>query len=402
MEDKYLYLFSLAVILLSTKFLGLISRRVQLPAVVGALISGIILGPSFLDFIEYTDFIQKASEIGVILLMFMAGLDTDLDELKKSGLASFLVAVLGVVLPLLGGFLCFKYMFPEEYANNSLGFLKAVFVGITLTATSVSITVETLREMGKLKGKMGTTIMGAAIIDDIVGIIVLTTITSMQDTSVNPTIVLVKIVMFFIFVVLTGGVVFFLKNKFIGSVKRRRRISIYALAFCLFMSFIAEEGFGVADITGAYLAGLILCNISKTRKTLAKKTTVASYVFFSPVFFASIGVGTDISGINSGLIVFTVILLVMAIISKMIGCGLGAKICGLSSREALNVGIGMISRGEVAFMAAQKGMDAGLIEPEVFPAIVIAVVGATLITPILLKATMPSKSSETTIETVTA
>lgn len=122
MEDKYLYLFSLAVILLSTKFLGLISRRVQLPAVVGALISGIILGPSFLDFIEYTDFIQKASEIGVILLMFMAGLDTDLDELKKSGLASFLVAVLGVVLPLLGGFLCFKYMFPEEYANNSLGF----------------------------------------------------------------------------------------------------------------------------------------------------------------------------------------------------------------------------------------------------------------------------------------
>ena len=182
MEDKYLYLFSLAVILLSTKFLGLISRRVQLPAVVGALISGIILGPSFLDFIEYTDFIQKASEIGVILLMFMAGLDTDLDELKKSGLASFLVAVLGVVLPLLGGFLCFKYMFPEEYANNSLGFLKAVFVGVTLTATSVSITVETLREMGKLKGKMGTTIMGAAIIDDIVGIIVLTTITSMQDT----------------------------------------------------------------------------------------------------------------------------------------------------------------------------------------------------------------------------
>lgn len=122
-------------------------------------------------------------------------------------------------------------MFPEEYANNSLGFLKAVFVGVTLTATSVSITVETLREMGKLKGKMGTTIMGAAIIDDIVGIIVLTTITSMQDTSVNPTIVLVKIVMFFIFVVLTGAVVFFLKNRFIGSVKRRRRISVYALLF---------------------------------------------------------------------------------------------------------------------------------------------------------------------------
>ena len=326
MEDKYLYLFSLAVILLSTKFLGLISRRVQLPAVVGALISGIILGPSFLDFIEYTDFIQKASEIGVILLMFMAGLYTDLDELKKSGLASFLVAVLGVVLPLLGGFLCFKYMFPEEYANNSLGFLKAVFVGVTLTATSVSITVETLREMGKLKGKMGTTIMGAAIIDDIVGIIVLTTITSMQDTSVNPTIVLVKIVMFFIFVVLTGAVVFFLKNRFIGSVKRRRRISIYALAFCLFMSFIAEEGFGVADITGAYFAGLMFCAFS-VREYIGKKFNVLNYLFFAPVFFASIGMQTNMKSLTGDIIWFTVVLTIVAILTKVVGCGLGAKIC---------------------------------------------------------------------------
>ena len=374
MEDKYLYLFSLAVILLSTKFLGLISRRVQLPAVVGALISGIILGPSFLDFIEYTDFIQKASEIGVILLMFMAGLDTDLDELKKSGLASFLVAVLGVVLPLLGGFLCFKYMFPEEYANNSLGFLKAVFVGVTLTATSVSITVETLREMGKLKGKMGTTIMGAAIIDDIVGIIVLTTITSMQDTSVNPTIVLVKIVMFFIFVVLTGAVVFFLKNRFIGSVKRRRRISVYALAFCLFMSFIAEEGFGVADITGAYFAGLMFCAFS-VREYIGKKFNVLNYLFFAPVFFASI-------------------LTIVAILTKVVGCGLGAKICKFNNKEALGIGIGMISRGEVALIVAQKGADCGLLSETLFPAIVVVVIITTLITPILLKVLLTEKNSK--------
>ena len=382
MEDKYLYLFSLAVILLSTKFLGLISRRVQLPAVVGALISGIILGPSFLDFIEYTDFIQKASEIGVILLMFMAGLDTDLDELKKSGLASFLVAVLGVVLPLLGGFLCFKYMFPEEYANNSLGFLKAVFVGITLTATSVSITVETLREMGKLKGKMGTTIMGAAIIDDIVGIIVLTTITSMQDTSVNPTIVLVKIVMFFIFVVLTGGVVFFLKNKFIGSVKRRRRISIYALAFCLFMSFIAEEGFGVADITGAYFAGLMFCAFS-VREYIGKKFNVLNYLFFAPVFFASIGMQTNMKSLTG----------------DIIGCGLGAKICKFNNKEALGIGIGMISRGEVALIVAQKGADCGLLSETLFPAIVVVVIITTLITPILLKILLTEKNSNGAVET---
>lgn len=398
MEDKYLYLFSLAVILLSTKFLGLISRRVQLPAVVGALISGIILGPSFLDFIEYTDFIQKASEIGVILLMFMAGLDTDLDELKKSGLASFLVAVLGVVLPLLGGFLCFKYMFSEEYANNSLGFLKAVFVGITLTATSVSITVETLREMGKLKGKMGTTIMGAAIIDDIVGIIVLTTITSMQDTSVNPTIVLVKIVMFFIFVVLTGGVVFFLKNKFIGSVKRRRRISIYALAFCLFMSFIAEEGFGVADITGAYFAGLMFCAFS-VREYIGKKFNVLNYLFFAPVFFASIGMQTNMKSLTGDIIWFTVVLTIVAILTKVIGCGLGAKICKFNNKEALGIGIGMISRGEVALIVAQKGADCGLLSETLFPAIVVVVIITTLITPILLKILLTEKNSNGAVET---
>ena len=398
MEDKYLYLFSLAVILLSTKFLGLISRRVQLPAVVGALISGIILGPSFLDFIEYTDFIQKASEIGVILLMFMAGLDTDLDELKKSGLASFLVAVLGVVLPLLGGFQCFKYMFPEEYANNSLGFLKAVFVGITLTATSVSITVETLREMGKLKGKMGTTIMGAAIIDDIVGIIVLTTITSMQDTSVNPTIVLVKIVMFFIFVVLTGGVVFFLKNKFIGSVKRRRRISIYALAFCLFMSFIAEEGFGVADITGAYFAGLMFCAFS-VREYIGKKFNVLNYLFFAPVFFASIGMQTNMKSLTGDIIWFTVVLTIVAILTKVIGCGLGAKICKFNNKEALGIGIGMISRGEVALIVAQKGADCGLLSETLFPAIVVVVIITTLITPILLKILLTEKNSNGAVET---
>lgn len=390
MEDKYLYLFSLAVILLSTKFLGLISRRVQLPAVVGALVSGIILGPSLLDFVEYTDFFQKTSEIGVILLMFLAGIDTDLDELKKSGTASFLVAILGVVLPLLGGFLCYKFMFPEEYASDSFGFLRAVFIGVTLTATSVSITVETLREMGKLKGRMGTTIMGAAIIDDIVGIIVLTTITSMKDTEVNPVIVLMKIALFFVFVIATGALVFFVK-KIIKSVNRRRRISIYALAFCLFMSFIAEEVFGVADITGAYFAGLMFCSFS-VREYIGKKFNVMNYMFFAPVFFASIGMQTDLNSLTGGIIWFTVVLTVVAILTKVVGCGLGAKICKFDNKEVLGIGIGMISRGEVALIVAQKGADCGLLSEHLFPAIVVVVIITTLITPILLKVMLSDKN----------
>lgn len=391
--ESYEFLMLVAIILLSTKVFGLLSEKVHMPQVVGALLVGVILGPSCFNILHETDFLVKSAEIGVIFLMFMAGLDTDLDELKKSGLASFLVAVLGVVLPLLGGFLCFKYMFPEEYANNSLGFLKAVFVGVTLTATSVSITVETLREMGKLKGKMGTTIMGAAIIDDIVGIIVLTTITSMQDTSVNPTIVLVKIVMFFIFVVLTGAVVFFLKNRFIGSVKRRRRISVYALAFCLFMSFIAEEGFGVADITGAYFAGLMFCAFS-VREYIGKKFNVLNYLFFAPVFFASIGMQTNMKSLTGDIIWFTVVLTIVAILTKVVGCGLGAKICKFNNKEALGIGIGMISRGEVALIVAQKGADCGLLSETLFPAIVVVVIITTLITPILLKVLLTEKNSK--------
>ena len=398
--ESYDFLAILAVILLSTKAFGLITEKVNLPQVVGALIAGIVLGPSCLGIVAKTDFLTKTAEIGVIILMFIAGLDTNIEDLKKSGLACFAVALLGVIIPLVLCGSVYYLFYADSFTMHNL--LCATFVGVIFTATSVSITVETLNELGQLKSRVGNTLIGAAIIDDVLGIIALSVVTSFSGTNVNPAGVLIKIVLFFVFAAIVGYIV----NKLFKQVDKNhgesRRVAVWGLAFCLIMSYAAEKLFGVADITGAYLAGLILCNISKTRKTLAKKTTVASYVFFSPVFFASIGVGTDISGINSGLIVFTVILLVMAIISKMIGCGLGAKICGLSSREALNVGIGMISRGEVAFMAAQKGMDAGLIEPEVFPAIVIAVVGATLITPILLKATMPSKSSETTIETVTA
>ena len=398
--ESYDFLAILAVILLSTKAFGLITEKVHLPQVVGALIAGIVLGPSCLGIVAKTDFLTKTAEIGVIILMFIAGLDTNIEDLKKSGLACFAVALLGVIIPLVLCGSVYYLFYADSFTMHNL--LCATFVGVIFTATSVSITVETLNELSQLKSRVGNTIIGAAIIDDVLGIIALSVVTSFSGTNVNPAGVLIKIVLFFVFAAIVGYIV----NKLFKQVDKHhgesRRVAVWGLAFCLIMSYAAEKLFGVADITGAYLAGLILCNISKTRKTLAKKTTVASYVFFSPVFFASIGVGTDISGINSGLIVFTVILLVMAIISKMIGCGLGAKICGLSSRESLNVGIGMISRGEVAFMAAQKGMDAGLIEPEVFPAIVIAVVGATLITPILLKATMPSKSSETTIKTVTA
>ncbi len=390
--ENYDFLIFLAIILLSTKAFGLLTEKVHLPQVVGALLAGIILGPSCLGIVAKTDFLTKTAEIGVIMLMFIAGLDTNINDLKKSGLACFVVALIGVIVPLIlcGG--VYYIFYADSFTAKNV--LSATFVGVVFTATSVSITVETLNEMGQLKSRVGNTIIGAAIIDDVLGIIALSIVTSLGGESANPGIVLLKIVLFFIFSCIVGFFVHILFKKMDKNHCQSRRVAVWALAFCLMMSYAAEKFFGVADITGSYIAGLILCNITNTKTAIAKKMTVASYMVFSPVFFASIGIGTDITGINAGLIAFTLILLVMAILSKMLGCGLGAKICGLTTKESLNVGIGMVSRGEVAFMAAQKGMDAGLVNPAVFPAIVIAVVGATLLTPVLLKACMTEKAPE--------
>ncbi len=401
-EGDYGYLATLAVILLSTKVLGLASRKVHMPAVVGALLAGIILGPSCLGVVNQTDFLSKAAEIGVIILMFMSGLETDLEELKENGIASFIVALIGVIVPLAGGALTYYIMNPEGEA--SINILKAVFVGVTLTATSVSITVETLRELGKLSGRMGTTILGAAVIDDIIGIVVLTAITGMGGGSdVSLPIVLLKIVLFFIFVLIIAFAVFFVKRRIFPHIRMRRRISIYVLAFCFFLSFCAEKFFGVADITGAYFAGVILCNFG-AKEYIDQRFDILGYLFFSPIFFASIGLKTDLKALvaNPGIIVFAVVLLIVAILSKIIGCGFGAKLCKFDNKDALSIGIGMVSRGEVALIVAQKGASCGLLESSMFPAIVFMVIVTTLITPVLLKLILADKSHKSSNTVVQA
>lgn len=383
-NSEYIYLFSLAVILLSTKLFGLASQRVHMPAVVGALLAGMILGPSCLNLVTENDFLTKSAEIGVIILMFLAGLGTDLDELKKNGVASFIVASIGVVVPLIGGMVLYYLFFGETIKTDPQGTLKAAFVGVTLTATSVSITVETLREMGKLRGRMGTTILGAAIIDDIMGIVVLTIVTSMTDSSVSLVTVMLKIVLFFVFIVFCSFVVVMMRRIFRIFQKRKRRTSIYVLSFCFLMSFAAEYLFGVADITGAYFAGLIFCNFG-VREYLDDKLNILSYLFFSPIFFASIGIKTNLHDISANMLIFALLLLVIAIATKIIGCGIGAKLCKFNMRDSLSIGMGMVSRGEVALIVAQKGAAAGLVDSSLFPPIVFMVIVTTLITPIMLK-----------------
>lgn len=384
--ESYDFLLSLAVILLATKALGVLSERVHMPQVVGALVAGVLLGPSVFGFVSETDFLVKTSEIGVIMLMFLAGLDTDLAELKKTGFASFVIAVIGAVLPLIGGTICYEIFFKD--LADPMDFLKALFIGVVLTATSVSITVETLREMGKLKGKVGTAVLGAAVIDDILGIIVLTVITGFADPSVKPIRVMGNIVLFFVFIAIIGIIFYkaFQKMDIIWS--NHRRLAIVSLAFCFILSYIAEVFFGIADITGAYFAGIILCNILDLREYVAKKINIMNYMFFAPVFFSSIGIKTNLEGFTSKIAAFSIVLLIIAILTKVLGCGLGAKLFKFTNHEALAVGVGMISRGEVALIVAQKGAAAGLINTDLFPAIVLVVVVTTLVTPILLKLVM--------------
>lgn len=391
--ESYDFLLFVTIILLSTKIFSLLSQKVNMPQVVGALLVGVLLGPSCLNILHETDFLTKSAEIGVIFLMFLAGLDTDFDDLKATGKSALIIAFVGVLIPLGSGFLTYFLFFHGERPDTMI-FLESAFVGIVLTATSVSITVETLREMGKLKGKMGTSILGAAIIDDILGIIALTVITSFTVPGVEIMLVLLKIFLFFVFIAVCGFFVFRLFRKLEIVYGTKRRVAIYAVVFCLLLSYISEVYFGVADITGAYFAGLILCNVTETKSYIASKINITSYMFFTPIFFASIGIKTVITGMSQELILFTLALLIVAILSKIVGCSLGAKICGFSNMDSLAIGVGMISRGEVALIVAQKGEQAGLISSTLFPAIVLVVIVTTLITPILLKAVVYMKEQK--------
>ena len=393
--ESYSFLLFLAIIMISTKILGLFTRKIHMTAVVGALVAGVILGPSCLNLITLTGdtgvFLEQMAELGVILLMFNAGLETDLSELKKNGVASFVTALIGVIVPLIGGFLGYAFFFHTDFSDYD-EVLKAVFVGVVLTATSVSITVETLREMGKLKGKVGTTILGAAVIDDIIGIIVLTIVTSLKDTSVSPITVVLKIVLYFVFI----AVLIFVLTKlkvFVEEQDEKRRTAIICVALCFILSYISEEYFGIADITGAYFAGLMLCTM-KVGPYVARRCEIPSYLIFSPVFFASVGLKVTLGGMDASIWIFAIILLVIAILSKVVGCGLGAKICGCTGKEAFQVGIGMISRGEVALIVAQKGYASGMLDDVLFAPIVLVVIVTTLITPILLKLVMKDNDSE--------
>ena len=381
--DRIAFFRDLAIIIVCSKLFGLIAKKLKAPQVVGEIIAGLIIGPACFGFVGNTDYLALLAEIGVVMLMFEAGLETNLKELIKTGPKALLIACAGVFVPLAGGTLLYSCFYGFS-AVGSEEFYRAIFIGTIMTATSVGITVQALKEMGRLKSATGTLITSAAIIDDIIGIIVLTFVIGMKNPESKPSEVVISTLLFIVFSFCLGFLTYYCFKYIDKKYPHQRRIPILGLALCMFMAFAAEEFFGIADITGAYVAGLILCSL-KDSEYIARKVDINSYMIFGPVFFASIGLNTTFDGFTSSLLLFSVFFVIVALLTKIVGCGLVAKLTKHSFKDSLKVGVGMMTRGEVALIVAKKGLSEGMLEPEYFASVILLIIASSIMTPIILK-----------------
>ena len=405
----------LAIILFFTKTLGLIFRKAGLPQVLGYIIAGILIGPAiFGDFCGFTligftgnDYhalfsitkghggLEIFSKIGVLFLMFCAGLETNIKDLKNTGLASALVACAGVAVPMFLGFLV-----SLPFGNIGLGLsniYRCVFIGTILTATSVAITVSVLKELGKINTRLGTTIVSAAIIDDVIGIILLSVVTGFakgggaeaengfEAFKATPYGTVIMIVAFFIVGI---GLGFIVSKAFKWLDKRwpnKYRLSIYSLVVVFGYSWLAEEIFGVADITGAFLAGIVLSTDHRASVYIDKNVDVEASTLFAPVFFANIGISSiSFAGMNPSVLLFAVVAVIAGLVGKIIGCGAVLKAFKYSWRESAIGGVGMMARGEVALIVTSTAIGAGL-PGEFMIMTVLLILVSSILAPILLK-----------------
>jgi Kef-type K+ transport system membrane component KefB len=378
-------LLDIALILIFTKLGGIASRKLKMPEVLGALIAGVIMGPVILNIVQYTDDIKLLANIGVIMLMFLAGLETNIESFKKAGLTSFVIAIFGVFVPLVLGTFG-AYIFFNNFWEN-------IFVGVILTATSVSISVETLAELGKLNTRSGINILGAAVIDDVLGLVLISFILAIaqsSDVSINGTAAFSSLILTFIKIIAFCAaailaIIYLPKyiNRFTRDLKPGREMLTFVLAAALLFAFVSEE-MGIAAITGAYICGLMLSPLLH-KEYIVRNVKAISSGFLSLVFFASVGIEANLNGINSRVILITLVMFLIAVIGKFIGCGAAAKLFKMKNSEAVQIGVGMISRGEVAIITANIGLQKHIISEEIFLPTLIVVILTTIVTPVLLK-----------------
>lgn len=387
MESKKMLEFikDFGLILLVCKSFGILSKRLGAPQVVGEIVGGLVLGPCLFDLIESGDTISLFAEIGVLLMMFSTGLGTDLKQLIKTGKTAFLMALVGVVVPLVGGTILYSCVYGFG-AIGSKEFFSSLFIGTIMTATSVSITVATLQELGKINTRLGTTIVSAAIIDDIIGMIVLTCVVgtaSGEGESFGK--ILIKTILFFVFALVVGYIVNRVMKLLDEKYPHTQRIPIFSLAACFLMAYIAEKIFGIADITGAYIMGVALASVNDA-KYIERKIDISAYMIFAPVFFANIGLQTNLKEMSKDMILFSILFVIVALVCKVIGCGAVARLSGFDTKDALKAGVGMMTRGEVALIVTQKGLAIGLIDSSFFSPVILLIIVSSIATPLLLKA----------------
>ncbi len=400
--EAFEVLLPLALILCLGKLMGLGAHRIGMPTVIGMLVAGILIG--LLKYIPWEplqnaffapfvgDVLAVFSKLGVVLIMFSAGLGTDLKQLKSTGVASVVITACGVVFPMFFGWLVASLFF--GFANV----LSNLFYGAILTATSVSVTVAVLKELGKLESKVGTSIVAAAVIDDVLGIIILSVLTGFASGgdgaevgwkwfSPNAGLVVIKIVLFFVVFIALGVGLRKLFDVMERKAPHNRRVPILSLVACFVYAYCAEKLFGVADITGAYLAGILLGGTLSETPYVENKVDTMGYLFFSPVFFANIGIANIeyFSRITLPFLAFGCVYVIAALLGKLIGCGVGAKLCKFNFHDSFRVGLGMMVRAEVVLICTEKGVACGLVDPAVFPFVILIILLSSILTPILLK-----------------
>lgn len=401
-------LISVGIIVIVAKYFGVLVKKIGIPQVAGMIIAGLLLRliPWFKNYGGYepnplynnvNQFISYMSEIGVILIMFSAGLSTNLKSLIKSGVKSTIIAACGVIVPLIMGTILAIFFWGFD-GFGTRKFFECMFIGTILTATSVSISVAVLQEFGKIKTDIGQTIISSAIIDDVFGIIVLTIVLGVSTGKGGYLGIILKTVAFFVCAIIAGIVIYKLFAWYDKKHPHSRRIPIYALGVALIFAYCAEKFFGIADITGAYIAGIVLCSLSDA-SYMESKIDINSYMFFSPIFFANIGLKTNLSGLDSSLLLFAVCFVIIGCISKIIGCGGISKLMGFSWRESYQIGLGMMVRGEVALIVATKGLSVGLIDSKYFTAVILLIIVSSMLVPILLKRAFKDMKNSASVAT---
>ena len=390
----YRFILEVAIILISTKIAGVLFKKIGLPEVLGAIILGVVFGLT--GIIRSTDELSLFAEIGVILIMFSAGMETNFKELKNNAGPSIVITTLGVIVPFIFGF-------GVSFIIPNIEMKMRMFFGVILMATSVGITVAALKELNVLHGKVGSSVVTAAVIDDVIGVVVLAFFTASAGEStaagklwsalggsfdMSFLIVLLNVIFFFAFALGVGVGIHFIFKYAAKRWPHTRRLSVISLGACFVYAWAAEELFGIAAITGAFMAGIMLSNM-KESDYVESRVDMNAYMIFSPVFFVNIGVSlpyeTIADSFNSTMVFFCITFVIIALLGKLVGAGIGAKICKYTWDESIKVGLSMMVRGEVCLIIANEGVKTGIMSQEYYPAFVLLIVVSSILTPVLLK-----------------